>query len=75
MVIAVNDSEFYDFLDCDKYISNTCNGTVTQYIHVFFGGKFNKDNELQDILVLALFLVAARVATFFALKRFNFSDN
>lgn len=75
-VIAVNNSEFYEFLNCDAPGAPTpCNGTVEQYVHVFFGERFNKDNELQDILVLALFLVTARVVTFFALKRFNFSDN
>jgi hypothetical protein len=72
-VIAVNDSEYYDFLKCDG--NSTCEGSVAQFIHVFFGGRFNKDNELQDILVLALFLVAARVMTFYALKYLDFSDN
>jgi hypothetical protein len=73
-VIAVNNSDFYDFLECAEFNINPCNGTIEQYIHVFFGGRFNKDNELQDILVLALFLVTARVVTFFALNSFNFSD-
>jgi hypothetical protein len=73
-VIAVNDSEFYDFLECGERAVSQCNGTVEQYVSVFFGGHFNKDNELQDILVLALFLVVARVMTFYALRKFNFSN-
>jgi hypothetical protein len=73
-VIAANQSEFYDYLECGERNVPQCNGTVELYVDVFFGGKFNKDNELQDILVLALFLVGARVMTFFALKKFNFSN-
>ena len=64
-VIAVNGSDFYTELGCAGH-DTPCNGTVSEYVNVFFGGRFNKDNELQDILVLALFLVAARVMTFFA---------
>ena len=73
-VIPVNNSEFYDFLECDQLSASQCNGTVEQFVYVFFGGRFNKDNEVQDILVLALFLVTARVMTFFALKKYNFSN-
>jgi hypothetical protein len=73
IVHAVNGSEFYDYLDCTE--AHACNGTVTEFVDHFFGGRFHVDNELQDILVLALYLVFARVLTFFALKHFNFSDN
>lgn len=73
-VMANNNSEFYDYLGCDDRVVQQCNGTVEQYVYVFFGGRFNKQNELQDILVLALFLVTARVTTFYALKKFNFSN-
>ena len=76
-VIAVPDSDFYNALGCSdvEVPEEPCTGTVSEYVTVFFGGRFNIDNELQDILVLALFLVTARVMTFFALKYFNFSDN
>lgn len=73
-VIAVEDSEFYVFLECDQVPDTPCNGTVEQFVDVFFGGRFNKENELQDILVLAFFLIMARLMTFFALKKFNFSN-
>lgn len=78
-VIAVTNSDFYRYLQCDSDSGrdgggSDCSGTVEQFIHVFFGGMFNKDNELRDILVLALFLVAARVMTFYALQKFNFSN-
>jgi hypothetical protein len=74
-VFAVNRSEFYTELGCERADIYPCNGTVDEYITVFFGGRFNQENELQNILVLALFLVVARVMTFFALKYFNFSAN
>ena len=76
-VIADNGSSFYDFLGCND--NNTsgqavCNGTATQYVDDFFGGLYNEDNMVQDILVCALFLVSARVLTFFALKKFNYTN-
>lgn len=74
-VFAVNGSDFYTELACNTDDIYPCNGTVDEFITVFFGGQFNKDNELQDILVLALFLVIARVTTFLALKYFNYSNN
>jgi hypothetical protein len=73
-VVAVNNSEFYDFLECGESNINPCTGTIAEFIHVFFGGRFNEDNMLQNILVLALFLVTARVVTFMALRHFNYSD-
>jgi hypothetical protein len=76
-VIAVENDEFYDYLvsigSCNEPSDTVCEGTVDEFVDFFFGGRFNPDNELQDILVLALFLVSARVMTFFALKHFNFS--
>lgn len=80
-VVASEGSEFYDFLGCEDLDSTNddpageCIGDVTQYVWVFFGGKFNFENELQDIAVLSFFLVLARVCTFFALKRFQYTNN
>lgn len=74
-VLAEENSEFWDYLGCAELEGEEdCYGSVTQYLWVFFGGKFNIDNELQDIFVLALFLVIARVSTFFALKAFNYTN-
>jgi len=74
-VIPAEGTEFYKWLGCNNLPEGeTCSGTMTQYLWVFFGGKFNNDNELQDILVLALFLVVARVTTFFALRKFNYTN-
>jgi len=49
-----------------------CCGTVEQYMDSFFGGYFNSGNLLQDVLVLGLFLVTARVLTYFSLRFFNY---
>jgi hypothetical protein len=79
-VTAEVNSEFYNYLECGDRVNDggdptlPCDGTVAQFVDSFFGGRFNDDHILQDVLVLALFLVVARVVTFFALKRFNFSS-
>lgn len=74
-VIASNGSEFYDWLGCDNVPDpDTCAGDVTQYLWVFFGGRFKQDNTLQNIFVSALFLVLARVTTFVALSALNYTS-
>eukprot|EP00934_Nitzschia_sp_Nitz4_P005895 Nitzschia sp. Nitz4//scaffold51_size120721//34259//39017//NITZ4_003720-RA/size120721-snap-gene-0.33-mRNA-1//-1//CDS//3329553841//5885//frame0 len=74
IVMAVDNSEFYDYLGCGEYNIPNCNGTVEQYVDVFFGGRFNKNHQRQNITVLAFILVAARVLTFYALGKFHFSN-
>jgi hypothetical protein len=81
-VLAIHGSEFYKFLGCDEDDDGTegdsgtgeCVGDVTQFVWVFFGGKFNEENLLQDVAVLSLFLVLARVCTFYALNRFQYTN-
>ena len=74
-VTAKPGSEFYIWLACDKIDSGeVCEGTVEQYVWVFFGGKFNNANLYRDVLVLALYLILARVATFFALRKFQYTN-
>eukprot|EP00980_Cylindrotheca_fusiformis_P012581 scaffold3084_cov144-Cylindrotheca_fusiformis.AAC.29 len=75
-VAAVDNSEFFDHLGCtESNITDSCVGTVEEYVDMFFGGRFTEGHLVQDILVLAFFLVGARVLTFCSLKYFNFSDN
>ena len=75
-VAAVEGSDFFLYLGCDgRNSTDVCFGTVGDYVDNFFGGRFTPDHLLQDIFVLALYLVSARVMTFFALKHFNFSSN
>jgi hypothetical protein len=74
-VIASDGSDFYNWLGCaDHPPGEECTGNVTQFVWVFFGEKFNIDNEVQNVLVLALFLVLARATTFIALRAFNYSS-
>lgn len=74
-VEANTGSDFYDFLGCDQLDpEEPCEGTVEQYVWVFFGTKFNQGNIYVDILVLGLVLILARVATFFALRKFHYTN-
>lgn len=77
-VIASQGSEFWHFLGCDEPddtdFGSECVGDVTQYVWVFFGGKFSSKHELLDIVVLSVFLLLARVSTFYALKRFQYTN-
>ncbi len=74
-VEANTGSEFYNWLGCDQLDNGeACEGTVEQYVWVFFGSKFNQANIYLDIFVLALFLILARVVTFFALRKFHYTN-
>lgn len=75
-VQANRGSDFYnDLVDegvCDEGTDN-CVGTVTQFIETYFGGRFNIDHMWYDALVLGMFLIIARVLTYFALKHCNYT--
>lgn len=74
-VVASPGSQFHEWLGCERLDSgDDCEGTVEQYVWVFFGEKFNEGNIYMDVLVLALYLLVARVATFFALKKFQYTN-
>lgn len=67
-VNANDNSEFFNALGCTVGQEEVCQGTVREYLDTFFGGKFSTDNIPVNIGVLALYLVAARIVTFLALK-------
>jgi hypothetical protein len=71
-VLASPGSEYFDFVMCDDP-EVPCIGTIDDFITVFFGGEFQREHLWYDIMACALFLVAARVLTFFALKFFNYT--
>jgi len=73
-VTAKRGSEFYQWLGCEQELGNDCEGTVEQFVWVFFGEKFNWNHIYQDVLILALYLLIARVATFFALRKFQYTN-
>jgi hypothetical protein len=76
-VIAMPKSDFFNYLNCtlSQEATSPCTGTVTQYIIVFFGGKFSHNHILYDAFALGIFLTFARLLTYFALKRYNFAAN
>lgn len=74
-VLANPGSEFYsDKCGDDWPADEACIGSIERYIHVFFGGEFHRSHLWYDILALAVFLVSARLLTFFALKYFNYTN-
>lgn len=75
-VIATPGSDFFKYLNCNNDQGSPCVGTVEQYIDVFFGGQFTYQHILwPDAVALGIFLVLARLLTYWALKRFNFAAN
>jgi ABC-type multidrug transport system ATPase subunit len=73
-VLANDNSEFYDYLGCVPDSEEVCRGTVEQFMDSFFGGKFQYDNRNIDLIVLTAYLIAARLATLFALWYFNYTS-
>lgn len=72
-VLAKPGSNFYhEVCGEDWDPEQPCKGTVDEYINVFFGGRFERSHFWYDIMAMAIFLVSARLMTFFALKYFNY---
>lgn len=73
-VLAETGSAFYnDVCGEDWDPEQPCISTVEDFIDVFFGGKFQHSHLWYDIFALAVYLISARVLTFFALKHFNYT--
>lgn len=72
-VIANEGSEFYDFMNCTTKNATVCTGKVSDFVRSFFGDKFTVKHVFLDTAVLAFILVAARLGTYWALKKFNYS--
>lgn len=76
IVLAAPGSSFYaDQCGDDWPADEPCIGTIDAYINVFFGGRFDRSHLWYDIMALAIYLVAARLMTFFALKKFNYTGS
>jgi len=73
-VIASPGTSFYLYLNCTIGQPELCEGTVAQYVGVFCGWRFDFDHILYDACALGLFLIFARVLTYYALKRFNYAS-
>ena len=75
LVIATPGSTFYEAIGCaDLSAGAECTGTVSDFVDVFFGGRFHPDHIWYDALICGMFLVMARVATYFGLRFFNFMN-
>jgi ABC-type multidrug transport system permease subunit len=81
LVEAYVGSEFFDYMNCTLLLntshdgSKACVGYVSQYVDSFFGGRFSREHVPQNLLILGLYLFAARVLTYFALKKFNYASS
>jgi len=76
-VIANDGSDFYEYLQQNSpncVEDQPCEGTASQYVLVFFGGKFTYDHQLRNALILGGILVLTRVLTWVALKKIRFSS-
>jgi len=73
-VLATPGTNFYNSI-CgeDHPEEEPCFGTINEFIDVFFGGRFQRAHLWYDIMALTIYLVAARILTFFALKHFNYT--
>lgn len=71
-VIATFGSSFCEDLDCCG--QDGCTGPLSQFVDVFFGGKFQRDHIWYDALACGIFLIMARVATYYGLKYFNYMN-
>jgi len=73
-VLANPGSAFYASLCSNDWPADEpCTGTIDNFIDVFFGREFQRSHIWYDIMALAIYLVAARLLTFFALKHFNYT--
>jgi hypothetical protein len=71
-------SLFLQFLVEEGYCESTnlsgCEGTVSQYVIYFFGGEYERDNILRNVVILGLIVVLVRILLWAALKYIRFSD-
>ena len=52
-----------------------CNGTMTEYVDFYFGGRFSIDNFWLDFGALFGFLLLSRILSYWALARFNYTNS
>ena len=72
VVIVMPGSTFYESISCTA--GEECTGTVSDFVDVFFGGRFQKDHIWYDALICGMFLLMACVATYYGLRFFNYMN-
>jgi hypothetical protein len=78
-VIANEGSAFYNYLvakddPCVVGLEERCNGTISEYVNVFFGFEYSADNFRRNACILGFILLLARVLTWIALKYIRFAS-
>jgi hypothetical protein len=73
-VLATTGSTFYESLGCSETTDEECTGPLYDFVQVFFGGKFQRDHIWYDALACGMYLIAARVVTYYGLKYFNYMN-
>ena len=81
-VHATCNSPFYFELGCAEDITDArdigciqCEGSMERYVNFYFGGKFTINNFWLDLGVLFGYLLLTQLASFLALKKFNYSNS
>ena len=52
-----------------------CQGTMDEYVQFYFGGRFVLDHFWLDVGCLLGYLLLSRILSYWALKRFNYSNS
>lgn len=76
-VVASSGSGFEEYLVdqgiCEVAAAAPCNGTVSEYVVYFYGGYYGQSGHVANAVALGVFLVAARVLTWVALRYIRFA--
>mmetsp|Transcript_6685 Transcript_6685/g.10445 ORF Transcript_6685/g.10445 Transcript_6685/m.10445 type:complete len:297 (-) Transcript_6685:52-942(-) len=72
-VLANYLSPYFFYLNCTMdEVPEDCQGTISDYVNYFFGGRFTIDNFWVDVGALLAYMCLAKIATEFALWKFNY---
>ena len=52
-----------------------CEGTMDEYVNFYFGGRFKYQNFWLDVGCLLGYLLLSRILSYWALKKFNYSNS
>jgi hypothetical protein len=72
-------SPFFYHQNCTTLLDppdvSQCNGTMTEYVDFYFGGRFTIDHFWLDLGALFGFLLLSRILSYWALGRFNYTNS
>ena len=73
IVVADEGSEFFDSRNCTAGQTEPCEGTISDFIHAFFGGEFDESHIARNAGILGVILVITRVTTWAALHYIKYA--